>query len=105
MVCHGRPAGSGLVPRSRSRARRARRRRHALCGAAATLLRPDNGASGATAATMHGLPTMAIPNVPELTSRTPDWLGRRSASHLRSAALAADDVTTWHGAPLTTMAR
>jgi very-short-patch-repair endonuclease len=83
----------------------ARRRQHAIRASAAVLGRPAHLISGTSAAILHGLPTMSIPTIPGLTSLADDWLGRRSASHLRHAAVTADDETTWFGAPVTTVAR
>jgi very-short-patch-repair endonuclease len=83
----------------------ARRRRHAIEAAAANLVRPGNLVSGTSAAIMRGLPTLGLPAVPELTSLAPDWLGRRSASHLRHAGIAPADRDRWFGTPVTTTAR
>ena len=54
---------------------------------------------------MQGLPTMGIPAVPELTSLSDDWLGRRVASHLRHAGISAKDLGSWFGVPVTSVAR
>jgi very-short-patch-repair endonuclease len=83
----------------------ARRRRHAIRAAAAVLVRPRHLISGVSGSIVHGLPTMSVPAVPELTSLDADWLGRRAASHLRHAAITPDDCGWWFGAPVTTVAR
>ncbi|HVU91522.1 MAG TPA: DUF559 domain-containing protein [Jatrophihabitans sp.] len=80
------------------------RRRHALAATASVLLRGGVVAER-SAAILHGLPTLRIPPVPELTAAAPDWIGRRRRSHLRHAALSPADRTTWFGAPVTTVAR
>lgn len=82
-----------------------RRRRHAIEAAATTLIRPGHLASGASAAVMHGLPTMAVPLFPELTGCTDDWRGRRATNHLRHAGISAEDRALWFGAPVMTIAR
>lgn len=82
-----------------------RRRVHALQAAAATLVRPGQVISGASAAILHGLPTLAIPAVPELTTAPPHTLGHRTRAHLWSATLGRDDVTDWFGAPVTRLPR
>jgi very-short-patch-repair endonuclease len=81
------------------------RRRHAITSAAAVLVRPDHVASAASAAIMHGLPTMRVPELPVLTSESPDWLGRRATNHLRHSGITEAEIGTWFGAPVTTIAR
>jgi very-short-patch-repair endonuclease len=83
----------------------ARRRQHVITAAASALVRPDHLVSGASAAIMHGLPTMRIPALPGLTSLADDWLGRRASSHLRHAGITAADRSSWFGVPCTTIAR
>lgn len=80
------------------------RRRHALASTAAALTRPGCVVSGRSGAILHGLPTYAIPARPELT-RADATLGRRNRVHLHGATLAPSEVTTWFGAPVTTLAR
>jgi very-short-patch-repair endonuclease len=82
-----------------------RRRRHALCAAAAARQHADHVVSGRSAAILHGLPTFAVPDLPELTDAEPTGPGRRAAAHVFSASLAAGDVTRWFGVPVTTVAR
>jgi very-short-patch-repair endonuclease len=83
----------------------AKRRRHALACAAAALVRPAGVISGSSAAVLHALPVLSIPDEPELT-RTPSAAsGRRSTIHQRAATLGAADVTSWFGARVTTVAR
>lgn len=82
-----------------------RRRRHALAAAAESLLRPDHLVSGRSAAILHGLPTMGVPDVPELTTAECARLGARGPVHIRSAATRIEEVTTWFGVPTMTVAR
>jgi hypothetical protein len=81
------------------------RRRHALASAAASLTRRGQVVSGRSAAILHGLPTLAPPAIPELTVAPPTTMGHRSRAHLYSATLTIDDVTTWYGVPVETVAR
>jgi hypothetical protein len=83
----------------------AARRRHALEATAASLRRAGRTIGGRSAAILHGLPTLAVPRVPELTVPPPTTLGRHGAAHLYSATLGPNDVTTWFGAPVQTVAR
>jgi very-short-patch-repair endonuclease len=80
------------------------RRRHALTASAAILLRRGHVVSGRSAAILHGLPTIAVPTIPELTGCV-GWLGRRDRAHLRGATLSENDVTRWFGADVTTVPR
>ena len=81
------------------------RRRHALLAAAAALLRPDQVVSGASAAIVHGLPTLAVPAQAAVTARRPDTLGRRSGAHVYGATVKRGHVAFWFGVPVTTIAR
>lgn len=81
------------------------RRRHALASTATSLKRRGQVVSGRSAATLHGLPTLAPPAVPELTVAPPTTMGHRSRAHLYSATLTIDDVTTWYGVPVETVGR
>lgn len=81
------------------------RRRHALQSSAATLLRPDHIVSGASAAILHGVPTITVPDQPMLTTRGVDTQGRRQGAHIRAASLDDHAITTWFGAPVSTVAR
>lgn len=81
------------------------RRRHALAAAAVALRRRGQVISGRSAAILHGLPTLTVPPTVELTAAPPTILGLRGGAHLYSATLGISDVTTWFGAPTTTVAR
>ena len=83
----------------------ARRQQHALRGTSAALLRPGHVITGRTAAIVHGLPTLAVPEQPILTTWGLDAQGRRQGVHVRAASLDPTAVTTWFGAPLATVAR
>lgn len=82
-----------------------RRRVHALRAAASALIRPGQVISGRSATILHGLPTLAVPRVPELTAAAPTTLGHRPRAHVWSATLVRDDITTWFGAPVTRVSR
>jgi very-short-patch-repair endonuclease len=81
------------------------RRRHALAAAAAAHLRPDHVISGRSAAVLHGLPTFSLPRLPIVTAREPVGLGHRGTATIRLAGFRAQDVTTWFGVPVTSVAR
>ncbi|WP_375474805.1 endonuclease domain-containing protein [uncultured Jatrophihabitans sp.] len=81
------------------------RRQHALAGAAATLRRPADAVSGRTAAIMHGLPTLAVPLIPELNARDETGMGRRSKVWLRAGTLDRWQMTSWFGVDLADVAR
>jgi very-short-patch-repair endonuclease len=83
----------------------ASRRRHALVGAAAALLRPDHVVAAATATIMHGLPTLVVPELPELLTRAAHTSGRHTRGLVRTTTLPDLDVTDWFGVPVTTVAR
>jgi hypothetical protein len=76
-----------------------------LRATAAALVRPGHVISHRSAALLHGLPLLATPHAPELTALRASTLGVRTACRVRGAALAADEVTDWFGAPITTIAR
>jgi very-short-patch-repair endonuclease len=78
------------------------RRRHALDCAAAALLNPDHMVGEQSAAVLHGLPTMRVPDHVVLTAPAPR-VSRRARS--RIAGLAPLECTTWWGVPVTTVAR
>ncbi len=79
--------------------------RLALAATAAALVRPGQVISHRSAAVVHGLPLLTRPKTPELTGCPRSTLGQRSEVVVRSAALRPDEVTTWFGAPVTTVAR
>jgi hypothetical protein len=81
-----------------------RRREHALSAAAAALVRRDHAVTGRSAAVLHGLPTLRLPEQPELTASAVA-LGRRGRAHVFGARLPAEDVTQWFGTPVSTVAR
>jgi very-short-patch-repair endonuclease len=84
---------------------RAIRRGHVLAASAAALLRPTHVVTGRSAAITYGLPTLSVPERPELTQRPAATLGRREHAHVYGATLRTDEVTDWFGAPVTTVAR
>ncbi len=83
----------------------AARRRHALACSAAVLRRPGCVVNGRSAAILRGLPTYEIPGHPELTVRRRGGHGPREAAHLRPGRLHEDEVTSWFGVPVLTLAR
>jgi very-short-patch-repair endonuclease len=83
----------------------AERKRHAVASAAAALSRRGEVVSGRSAAVLHGLPTFAVPTVPELTARRSVGLGSRGVSHVYGAGLDDADVARWYGIPVTTVPR
>jgi very-short-patch-repair endonuclease len=83
----------------------AARREHALRAAGAARKRQGHVVSGRSAPILHGLPTLRVPSRPELTAVGPATLGRHHGALVRSATTTDQDVTTWFGAPVTTVAR
>ena len=83
----------------------AARRRHALTATATVLRRPDSVVCGRSAAILRGLPTLAVPDRPELTRRAAGRLGRSANAHVFGAALPDAMIGRWFGAPVTTVAR
>ncbi|WP_375483207.1 hypothetical protein [uncultured Jatrophihabitans sp.] len=83
----------------------AARRYHAVQGTAAALVRPDDAVSGRTAAILHGLPTLMVPRLPELTSRAPDSIGVRRTVHLKAATLDSWQMSRWWGVEVSDVAR
>jgi very-short-patch-repair endonuclease len=79
--------------------------RLAVAATAAALVRPGHVISHRSAAVLHGLPLLGRPDMPELTGPADATHGRRYAVAVRPATLSAADVTTWYGAPVTTIAR
>jgi very-short-patch-repair endonuclease len=84
---------------------RARRCKLALACTAAALANPGHVVSGTGAATLYGLPLFTRPTEPQLTAAPPRTPGHRADALVRPAGLAADEVTTWYGAAVTTPAR
>ena len=72
--------------------------------AAAALAHPGHVVSGRSAAVLHGLPTLAVPDTPQLTTYEDAGLGR-SVVHRFGAGLDVDSVTEWFGVPVTDVAR
>lgn len=83
----------------------AARRLHALAATGSALVLPDHVISGNSATILHGLPTMTVPALAELTEDRTDVMGRRSPAHVFSAALEPRATTAWFGAPVTSVAR
>jgi very-short-patch-repair endonuclease len=78
--------------------------RHTLAATAAALLR-GGCVSGWSAAMLHGLPLIHELAAVVLTAAAPARMGARAGILVRSAALPATHVTTWHGVSITTVAR
>jgi very-short-patch-repair endonuclease len=74
------------------------RRRAALVATGAAMLRPGQVITGRSGAVLHGFPTFALPDLPQLSARAPATLGNRTRTHVYSAALLQRDITTWFGA-------
>jgi very-short-patch-repair endonuclease len=81
------------------------RRRHAVRAGAAAQSRRDESVTCRSAAVLHGLPTLRIPRVAELTARRPAGSGPHPVSHIYRAALSDREVTRWYGIEVTTVAR
>jgi very-short-patch-repair endonuclease len=81
------------------------RRHHAVECAAAALRRTAHVVSARSAAVLHGLPTRAVPDRPELTAAQPVRLGRRTGAHVHGATLSSSDVEHWFGVPVTCVSR
>jgi uncharacterized protein DUF559 len=86
-------------------ARLVHRRRHALAASAAVLRRPAQVVSGRSAAVLRGLPVFELPDRPETTDAHAGRWGPRGASHVHPARLSGQEVTSWFGVPVTTVAR
>ncbi len=78
------------------------RRTHALAAAAAAVLNPGHVVTGRTAAILVGLPTVDIPERPELTVARGAKVRRKGA---RTATLPVTAAADWFGVPLTPTAR
>jgi very-short-patch-repair endonuclease len=83
----------------------AKRRWHALVATAAVLMNPRCVVGGRSAAILHGLPTLAVPDRAEITVRDHGNTGVRNGRLIRSAAVSDPEVALWFGAPLTVVAR
>lgn len=81
------------------------RRRHAVVATAAQRARPTDAIGGRSAAILHGLPTLWVPQQPELLTVGDVGAGCRSPGHLYTAAVPDDETTTWYGRRVTTAAR
>jgi predicted transcriptional regulator of viral defense system len=78
---------------------------HTLAAAASALTHPGHVISGPSAAVLHGFPRLHAPDGVVLTARHPSRMGNRGRVPIRAAGLHDSDVTTWHGAAVTTLAR
>jgi hypothetical protein len=54
---------------------------------------------------LHGLPTLAVPDLAILTAQDAGTLGRRSSAHVRGATLHLMATTRWFGTSVTTLPR
>lgn len=77
-----------------------RLRRHCLHAAGALLRRPGHLAAGASVAIMHGLPVLAVPDLPQLIAAAPATTGRRAGAQVRRGDPPAADRADWFGAPV-----
>lgn len=76
------------------------RRRHALACAAAAAVNPGFVVSGCSAAILHGLPTVAVPDRPQLSASP-----RLNAHRRGKAGITRGEVVRWFGVPVTSPAR
>jgi len=83
----------------------ASRRRHTLAATAQALTREAVVISGRSGAIVHGLPTVSVPEQPELTAPSLYALGKHGNAHVHRATMAASDIDDWYGAPVTTPSR
>lgn len=83
----------------------AARRRHAVVATAAQRARGEDAIAGRSAAIAHGLPTLWVPERPELLAVGDVGAGRRTSAHLYSAEISPDETTTWYGQTVTTAGR
>jgi hypothetical protein len=81
------------------------RRRHAVTATAAVLRRPDLVVSGRSGAVLRGLPTLVLPDAPEVTVRADVRLGCRQPVHCFGAALEPYEIDDWFGAAVTGVGR
>ncbi len=83
----------------------AARRRHALVAAGAVVARRADAVSARSAAILHGLPTLGVPPLPEITARSPGHMGPRPANHLLAGMLDDWQLTSWYGIDVADVAR
>ena len=81
------------------------RERHALASTAAALLRTDHAITGGSAAVLHALPVLSLPDQPILTTLDADAEGRRYGVHVRSASLLGASLTKWFGTVVSNVPR
>jgi very-short-patch-repair endonuclease len=81
------------------------RQRHALAAAAQTLTRETVAISGRSAAIVHGLPTVTIPPIAEVTAPPVPTTGRHGLSDVHRARTRGSDITEWYGVPVLTPER
>jgi very-short-patch-repair endonuclease len=81
------------------------RQRYAVMTAAAVRSRPHSVATGRSAATLLGLPTYAVPTVPELIVSQQVGIAARGRSHLYRVRLAESEISAWYGIEHTAAAR
>jgi hypothetical protein len=79
-------------------------RKHCLRTAGALLRRPGHVAAGAGAAILHGLPVLAVPDLPQLVAPAPATTGRRAGAHVRRGNPSAAERSSWAGAPVLNVA-
>lgn len=81
------------------------RERHCLRSTAAALLRPGHAVTAGSAAVLHALPVLALPELPVLTTRGVDAEGRHHGVHVRSATLTDESLTSWFGVVVSDISR
>jgi hypothetical protein len=73
----------GLTQLESGDALEAELRKHCLRMAGALLRRPGHVAAGASVAILHGLPVLAVPDLPQLVAPAPATTGRRAGAAAR----------------------
>lgn len=82
------------------------REQHALVCAAVLRGRRDCVVAGRSAAILRGIPTLTVPDRPELICwNRESTTGRHGTALVRATPIAREDVLDWFGVPLTRMAR
>jgi hypothetical protein len=76
-----------------------------LTATAAALARPGSVISHASAAVLHGLPTIATEEQHPVLTIGPRHAQGKSSIELHRAQLGADEVSLWYGTPITSVAR